>query len=82
VLGKPRISPRRADEVAVQSDACAEGACGLPAADLDESDPLLAGWVRAEVLGSEDPPRLYCSASCAVQGLSMFAVRVPREVRP
>jgi hypothetical protein len=63
------------------SEDCPEGACGLLAADLDESDPLLAGWALVQVLGSKEPPRLFCSARCATRGLSLAALRMPAEAR-
>ena len=64
------------------AEDCSEPACGLLAADLDESDPLLTGWARIEVLGSSEPPRLYCGGRCGARGLALAALRVPAATPP
>ncbi len=55
---------------------CVEPACGTPQEILDESDPLLRGWVAAGAHSSPEPPRWYCSPQCAARGVAPAHMRL------
>lgn len=48
---------------------CGTPGCGLPAGadEMDESDPMLWGWIHVRVAGTEEPSRWVCSAACAAR---------------
>ena len=53
-----------------------EKACGQEHEALDGDDPLLHGWIIAEVHGSTDPDRWYCSPECATKGIAVAHARL------
>jgi hypothetical protein len=57
---------------------CTEKACRSPHGDLDDSDPLLRGWILAGVHDGSDPVRIrwYCSPQCAATGIALTHMRL------
>jgi hypothetical protein len=66
--------PRRT-VVSPVAEQCATAQCGSDH-DWDEADPVLAGWVRILVAGSDEPQRWFCSARCASVGIARAQLRM------
>ena len=52
------------------AEACATPGCGLADGDLDASDPMVWGWIRIDVAGTDDGPRWWCSPACATAAMT------------
>jgi hypothetical protein len=55
--------------------ACGTPGCGTDQ-DLDAGDPLVWGWIRMEVAGTEDGPRWYCNPWCVDAAIARAAAEL------
>ncbi|MFU0241700.1 hypothetical protein ACKI1J_38920 [Streptomyces scabiei] len=55
------------------AEACTTPGCGIADGDLDASDPMVWGWIRIDVAGTDDGPRWWCTPGCATAAMTAAA---------
>ncbi|GGZ80480.1 hypothetical protein GCM10010389_17920 [Streptomyces echinoruber] len=51
------------------AETCTTPGCGASAAELDESDPAMWGWIHLDVAGTDTGGRWWCSPMCVYAAL-------------